>query len=453
MRLSLSAPWWRILAFSNLIIPTLPQAALHGNGSGIPALLQFAEKYSENEISPVKTKISTRNKTTVSPPMKESTVAPRVNNTPRTKSGYWQTKDKEIQQQRVIIGQLEAQLAHLQKPQPAAPLDFSQWAKLAQGIRQVLAITPTEELSKTLIEHAKQQCNVDKDALKKQLSVMKTSNQTLSAEIGNQKALLVVEKNENKTLLQHQQELHSQRNLMQAELDNTMGEMASLRTELSSLQTNLPQKINADTLKQPQLREDYAAGISLGEEILQMQQERRQWGVNADKKLILAGIMDAFAGKRELTDDELNKVLATAEQRVTAARAKTIASQKQMGAAYLIEFKKDKQVSQAPYGFWYRVDYTGDVKIPETASIDVVVKETLVDGSVIQDMETSGATLSQPVAQFPPLFREAIKLLKNHGAITLVVPPELAYGDKGYPPKVPPNATMVYTLRIAEIYP
>lgn len=81
------------------------------------------------------------------------------------------------------------------------------------------------------------------------------------------------------------------------------------------------------------------------------------------------------------------------------------------------------------------------------------MKETLTDGTVIQDMETSGAVLSQPISQFPPLFADALKQLKNHGTLTLVVPPELAYGEKGYPPNVPPNATMIYTLRIAEMYP
>lgn len=30
----------------------------------------------------------------------------------------------------------------------------------------------------------------------------------------------------------------------------------------------------------------------------------------------------------------------------------------------------------------------------------------------------------------------------------MVVPPELAYGNVGYPPKVPPSATMVYELRV-----
>ncbi len=88
-----------------------------------------------------------------------------------------------------------------------------------------------------------------------------------------------------------------------------------------------------------------------------------------------------------------------------------------------------------------------------TEPLDVVVKEMLTDGTVIQDMEAGGVTLSQPVADFPALFKEAIGLLKNHGAMTLVVPPALAYGEKGYPPKVPPNATVVYQLRIADMAP
>ncbi|WP_447870074.1 FKBP-type peptidyl-prolyl cis-trans isomerase [Serratia fonticola] len=100
----------------------------------------------------------------------------------------------------------------------------------------------------------------------------------------------------------------------------------------------------------------------------------------------------------------------------------------------------------------YRVDYAGDTPVPEGATLDVAV-ETLVDGTVIQDMDAHNAVLTQPLATFPPTFREALAALKNHGSVTLVLPPALAYGEKGYPPKVPPNATMVYTLRIADMYP
>lgn len=452
MSLKSAVSWCCLLALGNLIMPTLSQAAQQGDDSGIPALLQFAERYNENANLPVKTKPHSNEKTTVAPSAKQGGGKQQTNKSPRPQ-GSWQIKDKQIQQQQDLIAQLKAQLADSQKPQPDPPLDLSQWGKLAQSIRQALALTPAEQQAKALIAQAQQQGRLDKTELQQQLSAAQKSSQVLSAEIANQNALLAVEKTENKTLRQQQQELHHQRKLMQTELDTTAGEMANLRTELSSLRAKLPRQIDAVRLKQPELREDYAAGISLGEEILQMQQERRQWGVNADPQLILSGITDAFVGKRSLTDDELNKALARAEKRITAAREKTIASQKLSGVAYLNEFKKDKHVSQAPYGFWYRVDYAGDAKLPDKAAVDIVVKETLVDGTVIQDMGATGATLSQPIEQFPPLFKEAIRLLKNHGTITLVVPPELAYGEKGYPPKVPPNATMIYTLRIAEMYP
>lgn len=71
--------------------------------------------------------------------------------------------------------------------------------------------------------------------------------------------------------------------------------------------------------------------------------------------------------------------------------------------------------------------------------------------TVIKDMESSGKWVSQPVNAFPPVFRSTLLKMKNHGSVTLVVPPSLAYGDQGYPPKVPPGATMVYSLRIHDV--
>lgn len=449
MRLKATAIGWYIFALCILALPTISQAALQSDDSGIPALLQFATQYNEEEHFPVKSLPQPDNAVPVAPLAKEKKVTPRNRNIPSPRNDYRYIKDKEIQRQRSIIAQLEAQLANLPPPQSTAVVDFIPLSKLVQNLRQVFAITPTEKQVNMLIIRG----NMDRLELQQQLSEALKSNQALLVKIDNQKALVATEENKNKALFQQQQELHSQGQLMKTELDNTAQEMATLRSQISMLETRVPQPIGSDILKQPRSREDYAAGISLGEEILQIQEERRQWGATADKKLILAGITDSFAGKRELTDSELNEVLGSAEKRIAAAREKTISAQKQKGDAYLNEFKKDKNVRQAPYGFWYRIDYAGDAMIPDTASVDIVVKEVLTDGTVIQDMAASGATLSQPVEKFPPLFKEAIKLLKNHGTITLVVPPELAYGDKGYSPNIPPNATMIYTLYITEMYP
>ncbi|ANS41582.1 FKBP-type peptidyl-prolyl cis-trans isomerase N-terminal domain-containing protein [Serratia plymuthica] len=442
----------------SLLLSTALAAASHNNKADIPALLQFAEQYHEQTNAPKQPSPPPRSTYSGGQPATSGTKKTSLDKPTRPRSEYWQIKDKEIQRQSREITQLKAQIAHLQQ-RPAttaitAPtLEFAALGKLAQGLRQALAITPTELQAKANITQLQQQWDRDRATLQQQLSKAKTDNQALSAATNSQENLLIEAKNQAVALREKQEEMSAQRQLMQAELDNTIKELANARADSASLQARSPRLITGDTLKTTQPREDYAAGVSLGEEILQMQEERRRWGVASDKQMILAGIADSFAGKRMLADDELNKVLAAAEKKVVGAREKISAAQRQKGAAYASEFKKDKRVRQAPSGFWYRIDYAGDMSIPNTASVDVVVKETLTDGTVIQDMETNGATLSQPVADFPPLFKEAISLLKNHGSMTLVVPPELAYGDKGYPPKVPPNATMIYTLRIAEMYP
>lgn len=82
-----------------------------------------------------------------------------------------------------------------------------------------------------------------------------------------------------------------------------------------------------------------------------------------------------------------------------------------------------------------------------------MVKESLTDGTVIQDMELNGKILSQPLDVFPPLFREELGYLRNHGELTLEPPPALAYGEAGYPPTIPPNAPVVYALRIESNVP
>ncbi|ENZ5481108.1 TPA: FKBP-type peptidyl-prolyl cis-trans isomerase N-terminal domain-containing protein [Enterobacter cloacae] len=449
-------PACRALAalLGSLLLSTASSAASHNNKVDIPALLQFAEQYTEQTNKP---------KQPSSPPRSTYSGGQAASNGTKTspdkptrpRSEYWQIKDKEIQRQNTEITQLKAQVTHLQQrtATTATTLDLATLGKLAQGLRQALAITPTERQAKASIAQIQELWDRDRAALQQQLSRAKADNQALSAATNSQKNLLMEAKSQAVVLREKQEEMSTQRQLIQAELDNTIKELTSTRADSASLQARSPRQITGDALKATQPREDYAAGVSLGEEILQMQEERRRWGVTSDKQIILAGIADTFAGKRMLADNELNKVLTAAEKKVAAAREKISVAQRQKGVAYTNEFKKDERVRQAPSGFWYRIDYAGDAQIPNTASVDVVVKETLTDGTVIQDMEANGATLSQPVADFPPLFKEAISLLKNHGSMTLIVPPELAYGDKGYPPKVPPNATMIYTLRIAEMYP
>jgi FKBP-type peptidyl-prolyl cis-trans isomerase FkpA len=415
----------------------------------IPALLQFAEQY-QSQQAPVSQQPVQKEKKAVK---KQGTLGGKLPSSSRTQvtpqrqpsleTKRRQLKDGQIRQQQEQIAQLEQQVAALKKAPASSPAkptsinepDIKTLVTLVHNFKQSLSPLPAQQKIVDSLQRIRQ----EREALRSAAKV-------LTVKINETEKL-------NQVLQTQQKTLQAQYQSGQVQQQKQNDELAKLRTELAQQQAVIPETTTADSLKSAPARQAYAAGISLGEEILQMQTERQTWGVKADKKLILAGLVDAFSGQRKLTDSELNQALSTSEKSVLAARNTVLEKQEKLGANYLNTFRKDKQVRQAAEGFWYRVDYSGDEPIADNAIVDVVIKETLTDGTVIQDMETNGVTISQRISDFPPLFQAAIKLLKNHGSMQLVAQPELAYGEKGYPPKIPPNATMVYTLRIVEMYP
>ncbi|SMB54017.1 Peptidyl-prolyl cis-trans isomerase [Serratia proteamaculans] len=200
-------------------------------------------------------------------------------------------------------------------------------------------------------------------------------------------------------------------------------------------------------------KQAYAAGVSLGRDILQLQEENRRLGIEADRPRLLAGIADTLAGKTRLDDAAIGSALQAADAVLQQAQQQRQQALRQDGKAYLADFARQPGVQKDALGFYYRVDYAGSGQIAASDSVDIVVRESLPGGQVIKDMELAGTVISQPLAQYPPLFRAAIGKLNKHGSMTLVVPPALAYGDKGSPPAIPPGATMIYTLRVADVLP
>ncbi|MGR2858572.1 hypothetical protein FY046_21260 [Erwinia sp. 1181_3] len=241
---------------------------------------------------------------------------------------------------------------------------------------------------------------------------------------------------------------------LQARLEAALAELASVKSQKVEVKTTsqLP-GITPEQLKKKSAREGYAIGMSLGDEILQMQQDNNNWGTATEKNLVLAGIVDAFKGQAKLSTDVLRDTLLEVSNREKNDQEKLVTHLDETTKKYLNNFTKMKKTKKSPSGFWYNISYAGDAPIPKNATLDVVVKESLTNGVVVTDMDSSNTMLTQPIADFPPIFREALQKLKNHGSITIVVPPELAYKDKGYPPKIPPNATIIYDLRIADMYP
>ncbi|HHK8337646.1 TPA: FKBP-type peptidyl-prolyl cis-trans isomerase N-terminal domain-containing protein, partial [Serratia marcescens] len=284
-----------------------------------------------------------------------------------------------------------------------------------------------------------------------QLAQLQEKNKTQTEQAKALEQRLVTATAESAQAVQQRDKATQQADKTATELAAAHQAQQALREELDGLRSRAKWLPDTQSLKKKPEQQSYAAGVALGRDIQTMLAERKNWGINPDKIVLLAGVIDTFNGHYQLSDAQLTRALAESEKAVNDARNQAAKVQISKGEAFVTEFKKKKGTQKSPSGFWYRIDYTGDETIKENARVDIVVKESLTDGSVIQDMDRSGKVMSQPLSAYPPLFREAIGHLKNHGSLTMVVPPALAYGETGYAPQIPPNATMVYELRIVDV--
>ncbi|BEL94934.1 FKBP-type peptidyl-prolyl cis-trans isomerase N-terminal domain-containing protein [Serratia ureilytica] len=388
----------------------------------------------------------------------------------------------ELEQQKAeaakALGALQQQLTQLQKEQESQRQQGGQQEKnlkMALEQQKAEAAKTTGELQQQLAALQKErddqrhQAEQQEKNLKMALEQQKTEAAKATGELQQQLAQLQ-EKNKTQTeqakaleqrlavVTAESAQAAQQRDKAAQQADKTATELAAahqaqqaLREELDGLRSRAKWLPDRQALKKKPEQQSYAAGVALGRDIQTMLAERKNWGITPDKTALLAGVIDTFNGHYQLSDAQLTSALAESEKAVNEARNQAAKTQTSKGEAFVAEFQKKKGTQKSPSGFWYRIDYAGDEAITENARVDIVVKESLTDGRVIQDMDRSGKVMSQPLSAYPPLFREAIGHLKNHGSLTMVVPPALAYGETGYAPQIPPNATMVYELRIVDV--
>ncbi|TQN75923.1 UNVERIFIED_ORG: FKBP-type peptidyl-prolyl cis-trans isomerase [Citrobacter freundii] len=379
------------------------------SAEGIPGVLKYAQQYQrEKGISSGEQKIQASSE--------RGEIAGNTNTELRRRLTLREQELRQLKKEnKSLRGRLDTLSVAAQKVDENKDKD-------RQIVELKLALDESRERSDKLVhkaEKAQEALNQQIIALKQQLAHADSENKTTTEQMEKEKAGLV-----------------SSLNVLKKE----MAEMPVVTPEL---------------LKTESVQLTYVAGVMLGRDMLNIQEAQQQLGLKTDNRVLLAGIRDALNRKVLLNETVLDSSLHRAEEMVQKARQAVISEQKKAGTAYLEKFRKQKDVKQAESGFWYRTEYVGDGEFirGDDTLVDVVVTEKLTDGTVVEDMDARGRVISQALGDYPPVFREALMLLKNHGTAELVVPSELAYGDEGYLPKVPPGATMLYTLRVEGVNP
>ncbi|HGM5411995.1 FKBP-type peptidyl-prolyl cis-trans isomerase N-terminal domain-containing protein [Serratia marcescens] len=435
----------RLLGCAALLFTGVAQA-----DDGVPALLQFAEQYQRQNTAPKSENAAPADRE-AGQKKREPAKRPPDTHQPAssakafTLSQELLTRDQQLARLRMELTMLRQELTALRAEKAAPPVaalpDSSTLQQWIAGLGAAWRGSPDAQRTEALLRQATQ------ETAKSRTTAAQAERRVTELESAAQASAQTLAQRQR----EHQEALHALRAALEESEQKRAGEQKATqqaREDLLALRKRLLWEMTPEQLKDERKRLSYAAGSALGRDIQGLMTERQSWGVPVDRDSLLAGVIDSVAGRLQLPPDELNTLTAQADAAAVAAREKRVNQQRRRDDDYLTQFSQQKGVKQSAMGFWYRVDYAGEGALAPTAVVDVVVKEKLTDGTVIQDMDLSGKVLSQPLSEYPQLFREAIGHLHNHGSLTMVVPPALAYGETGYPPKVPPNATMVYELRI-----
>ena len=196
----------------------------------------------------------------------------------------------------------------------------------------------------------------------------------------------------------------------------------------------------------------YAIGMNIGTTL------HRQ-SVDVDPKVVAQGLQDALSGgKTLLSEDEARATLTDLQndmrkkqQEKMQAAAET---NKKEGDAFLAANKTKEGVVTLPSGLQYKVLTAGTGPKPTTGdSVACNYRGTLIDGKEFDSSYKRGQPATFPVSGVIKGWTEALQLMPVGSKWQLVVPSDLAYGERGQGPDIGPNATLIFEVELLSIQP
>ena len=193
----------------------------------------------------------------------------------------------------------------------------------------------------------------------------------------------------------------------------------------------------------------YAIGSSIGTNL-------RKDSSDLDLNLLIRAMKTSLAAEATLMPEpEIRRVLADYQtklrQKNLESLAKATQENKKTGDAFMADFKAKPGVQVTPSGLLYKVVRQGTGSKPvDTDQVEVAYRGALTSGRVF-DSTPAGKPATLRVASLIPGWKQALAMMSTGSKWQIVVPPQLAYGERGVGSDIGPNEVLVFDLELLSI--
>lgn len=209
-----------------------------------------------------------------------------------------------------------------------------------------------------------------------------------------------------------------------------------------------PEKV-AFSLNSEEQKRAYASGVAMAKYIEAQIVEQKALHITLDKDILLAGITDTFNQREKMSPQDVQATLTAFDEQVKILTQAATAKEQGAEKAFIEEFAKRPGVKKTAKGLYYLVENKGEgAVIKDTNQVEVTYKGELLDGTMVDGPQIDNANQIFRVADMPPVLRDAVKLVRRGGKVTIVIPPA-AVGKNSEEGK--PKSVVIYTVSVVNV--